>query len=136
MKRLARWSSGNRLTWRSSTCEQCSASAAWRQSLTALQRIVRRTPAAKEWGCRALWPRGTARTIDLYKQWVHKLAVAEFADELVVMAVARELGIRICCIPHTPGSAPSPWAPSTYGAPPVPGSAGDTIYVGNNDVRV
>ena len=79
--------------------------------------------------------RGPARTYDLYKRWVRKLAVAEFADELVVMAVALELRIRICCIPHTPASALSPWAPSTYGAPPLPGSAGDTIYVGNNDVH-
>ena len=70
--------------------------------------------------------KGPPRTHDLYMRWVRKHGVAEFADELVVMAVALELRIRICCIPHTPASALSPWAPSTYGAPPLPGSAGDT----------
>ena len=79
--------------------------------------------------------RGPARTDALYRKWVRKLSFSEFGDELVVMAVALELRIRICCIPHTPESAVSPWAPSTYGTPPLPGGVGDIIYVGNNDVH-
>ena len=79
--------------------------------------------------------RGPVRTDALYRKWVGKLSVSEFADELVVMAVALELRIHICCIPHAPDSALSPWAPPTYGAPPLPGGVGDIIYVGNNDVH-
>ena len=79
--------------------------------------------------------RGPERTHDPYKRWVQKLAVAEFADELVVLAVALELRIRTCCIPYTPDSEPSPWAPSTYGPATLPGGPEGTIYVGNNDVH-
>ena len=77
----------------------------------------------------ALDMRRAARTEAMYNKWVHRLSTKEFADELVVMAVALELRIRICCIPHTPESAVAPWAPSTYG------SANDIIHVGNNDVH-
>ena len=70
-----------------------------------------------------------ARTQATYNKWVGKLATKEYADELVVLAVALELGIRICCIPHTPASSSDPWAPSSYGT----GDA--TIYIGNNDVH-
>ena len=79
--------------------------------------------------------RGPARTEQQYKKWVQRLVVSEYADELVVMAVALELRNRICCIPHAPDSAVSPWAPPAYGAPPLPGGAGDIIYVGNDDVN-
>ena len=50
------------------------------------------------------------RTEELYAHWVQKLASTEFADELVVLAVAVELSIRIVIIPYTPESASSPWA--------------------------
>ena len=79
--------------------------------------------------------RGPARTDSMYRKWVHRLAISEYADELVVMAVALELRVRIHCIPYTPASAVSPWAPSTYGVAALPGGAGDTIYLGNNDVH-
>ena len=65
----------------------------------------------------------------MYIKWVHRLAAVVDADKLVVLAVALELGIRICCIPHTPESASAPWAPSSYG------TADTTIYIGNNDVH-
>ena len=70
-----------------------------------------------------------SRTQATYIKWVQTLATREYADELVVLAVALELGIRVCCIPHTPESASAPWAPSSYG------TADTTIYIGNNDVH-
>ena len=79
--------------------------------------------------------RRAARTEAMYKKWVQRLSSVEYADELVVLAVAVELRIRICCIPHTPDSAVSPWAPSTYGPLPLPGGAGEILSVGNNDVH-
>ncbi len=49
----------------------------------------------------------------LYKQWVAKLASTEFADELVLLAVAFELRVRIACIPYTcPGQLD--WSISSY----------------------
>ena len=79
--------------------------------------------------------RGPKRTDTMYRKWVRRLSTSEYADELVVMAAALELRIRICCIPYTPASAVSPWAPSTYGVAALPGSAGGVIYLGNNDVH-
>ena len=51
---------------------------------------------------------GVQRTELLYERWVQKLATKEYADELVVLAVALELSIRIVIIPYTPESASSP----------------------------
>ena len=78
---------------------------------------------------------GPARTLKRYKTWVKKLADWEFADELVVVAVAIELKIRVVCVPFTPPSAAGLWAISTYldsqgGVP-----ADRTVHVGNNDVH-
>ena len=60
-----------------------------------------------------------------------KLATRGYADELVVLCVALELGIRITVIPYTPPAAIGQWAVATYGR-------GDTEHVlrlGNNDAR-
>ena len=51
----------------------------------------------------ALEPSNGARTLPSYKRWVEKLATREYADELVVLACAAELNIRIVCVPRTPG---------------------------------
>ena len=79
--------------------------------------------------------RGPRRTEQLYERWVAKLAFKEYADELVVVAVALELSIRIVVIPYTPESALRPWAIPTYGSTGVAQDAGRTIYLGNNDVH-
>ena len=79
--------------------------------------------------------RGPQRTEQLYERWVAKLAFKEYADELVVVAVALELSIRIVVIPYTPESALRPWAIPTYGSTGVAQDAGRTIYLGNNDVH-
>ena len=65
----------------------------------------------------------------MYIKRVQRRAAVEYANELVVLAVAQKLGIRICCIPHTPASASYPRTPSSYG------TADTTIYIGNNDVH-
>jgi len=78
---------------------------------------------------------GVQRTELLYERWVQKLATKEYADELVVLAVALELSIRIVIIPYTPESASSPWAIPTYGSTAAAPDAGRTIYLGNNDVH-
>ena len=56
-------------------------------------------------------------------------------DELVVLAVALELSIRIVIIPYTPESALRPWAIPTYGSQGAAQDAGRTIYLGNNVVQ-
>ena len=75
------------------------------------------------------------RTLAAYAAWVARLATKEYADELVVMAVALEFQIMIVCVPYTPVGS-DPWAVSTY-APPQPDLqySRRTIYMGNNDVH-
>ena len=75
------------------------------------------------------------RTEQHYERWVAKLAFKEYADELVVLAVALELAIRIVVVPYTPASALAPWAIPTYGATGALQDASRTIYLGNNDVH-
>ena len=79
--------------------------------------------------------RGPSRTEQLYQRWVQKLATHEYADELVVLAVALELHIRIVVVPYTPAAALVPWAIATYGSPEITADQGTTIYFGNNDVH-
>ena len=69
------------------------------------------------------------RTFSTYKNWVQKLATKEYADELVVLCVALELGIRITIIPYTPPSATGQWAVTTYGRE----DAEHVLHFGNND---
>ena len=66
---------------------------------------------------------------------MERLSQNEYADELVIVAVVMELGIRIVCVPYTPQQAPQPWALSTY---PNTDAAEDndcTVLLGNNDVH-
>ena len=79
----------------------------------------------------ALDPRGPARTEQMYLRWVQKLATREYADELVVLCVALELGIRIRIIPYTPPSAIGQWAIATYGRE----NAEPMLHLGNNDAH-
>jgi hypothetical protein len=78
---------------------------------------------------------GKRRTLAHYKAWVQKVGLNEFADELILVAVARELQVRIVVVPWTPSNAVAPWVISSYpdteeGEPDLP-----TIYMGNNDVH-
>ena len=78
---------------------------------------------------------GPERTLGMYKHWVGRLATKEFADELVLIAVAIELRIRIVCVPFTPAMAARPWVITTYldVASVVPEDR--NVYLGNNDVH-
>ena len=58
----------------------------------------------------ALDPRSARRGMQHYKEWVQRLADREFADELVILAVALELRVKIVCIPYTRPGATRPWA--------------------------
>ena len=76
------------------------------------------------------------RTLASYTNWVARLSTKEYADELVVLACAIELQIKIVCFPYTPIGA-TLWAISTY-KPPLPHPdqpPSRTIYMGNNDVH-
>ena len=83
----------------------------------------------------ALGNNGPARTEAVYTQWVQKLATREYADELVLLAVALELPVRLVVIPYTPSSANQPWVITSYGAPNMELDDTRTIYLGNNDVH-
>ena len=74
--------------------------------------------------------------MDLYKKWIQRVRVNEYADELIVAAVAAELGLRIVCVPYTPQDAATAWAISTY-CPPAASASNQrcTLYLGNNDVH-
>ena len=74
------------------------------------------------------------RTLAAYKNWVARLATKEYADELVVMACALELRIKIVCFPYTPIGS-TPWAISTYQPQGQEQPPERTIYMGNNDVH-
>ena len=58
----------------------------------------------------------------------------EYADELVLLAVALELPVRLVVIPYTPQSSDRPWVITSYGAPGMGLDGTRTIYVGINDV--
>ena len=60
-----------------------------------------------------------------------RLATREYADELVVLCVALELGIRITIIPYTPPDAIGQWAVATYGRE----DAEHVLHLGNNDAH-
>ena len=59
--------------------------------------------------------RGPARTEQMYARWVERLSTREYADELVLLCVSMELGVRLTVIPCTPPLANSQWAITTYG---------------------
>ena len=52
----------------------------------------------------------------MYNNWVQKLATKEYADELVILACAVELRVKLACVPFTP----------FRGAPRVKRSVGST----------
>ena len=67
----------------------------------------------------------------MYLRLVQKIATKEYADELIVLCVALELGIRITIIPYTPPTAIGQWAVATYGR----GEAEHVLHFGNNDAH-
>ena len=86
----------------------------------------------------ALGGRGE-RTLQQYIAWVGKLSTREYADELVVLAVALEFKIKIVCVQHTPPGAidhdTAKWAVSQYQPPGVDLAEELTVVLGNNDLH-
>ena len=75
------------------------------------------------------------RQLQHYKAWVQKLATRDYADELVISAVAHEFQVQITCVPRTPETSSEPWAISVY-KPPAPVDAPlPCVLLGNNDVH-
>jgi len=66
---------------------------------------------------------------------VSRLSKNEYADELVVAAVAMELKIKIVCVPYTPPTAGGAWSISQYQPPNTDLPGDQTVVLGNNDVR-
>jgi hypothetical protein len=82
----------------------------------------------------ALAVQGPVRSLEHYKRWVTKFDTNEFADELVVRAVAIELHVRITCLPNTPPGQRD-WQISHYS--PVRSVVPDnkTVILANDDVH-
>ena len=72
--------------------------------------------------------------MDSYKKWIQRVRVNEYADELIVAAVAAELELRIVCVPYTPQDAATNWKISTHCSTSASNQRG-TLYLGNNDVH-
>ena len=62
----------------------------------------------------ALTPLAGSRTLADYRRWVARIAEHEYADELVVAAVAKEMQLQIVVVPYTPRAAEDMWALSQY----------------------
>ena len=78
---------------------------------------------------------GPARSLAEYKNWLANLATKAFADELVLVAVAMELKVRIVAVPFTPSDSMGAWAISTYHDADALVPEDRNIYLGNNDVH-
>ena len=70
--------------------------------------------------------------MQMYKQWIQRVRLHEFADELIVAAAARELGVCIVCVPYTPADSLGLWKISSYSAL---NAGARTVYLANNDVH-
>ena len=84
-------------------------------------------------------PTSAARTPAMYNTWVQKLATKEYADELVILACALELKVKLVCVPFTPpehvGDNGQKWSISQYSPPSGGALDALTVYLGNNDVH-
>ena len=90
----------------------------------------------------ALMGRRTDRAgLKHYQRWVSRLAETEYADELVINMVVRELGISLRMVPFTPSTAASSKFKITEYPQPPDGSEctmerdRGMITMGNNDIH-
>ena len=74
--------------------------------------------------------RSASQLMDAYKGWVRRVADVEFADELIVAAVAAELRIKITAIPYTPPDSACDWKVTQYGI-----EHRGHIYLSNDDLH-
>jgi len=75
-------------------------------------------------------------TLESYKRWIGNVARGEFADELILAAVAKCLQLCITTVPHTPFGNTA-WAIAQHPMEELWPSLGITheIVMGNNDVH-
>ena len=75
-------------------------------------------------------------TLAAYKRWIANVATGEFADEVILAAVAKCLQVCITTVPHTPVDN-NAWAIAQRPVQELWPSAGisDEIVMGNNDVH-
>ena len=74
-----------------------------------------------------------------YKAWLSRVAVREFADEIILAAVALHLRVWIVVVPFTPPTARQSWALTEYPHQNVRNQlqidASRRIFIGSNDVH-
>ena len=75
-------------------------------------------------------------TLASYKDWINKVSRIEFADELILAAVAKILGVCITTVPHTP-LGDDMWAIAQHPLEEqwAAASITDEIVMGNDDVH-
>ena len=78
-------------------------------------------------------------TVQNYKTWLSRVAVDEFADEIIMAAVALHLRLWIIVVPFTPATARGEWAITEYPHESVRAQLGIDVHrrvvLGNNDVH-
>ena len=87
----------------------------------------------------ALTPTDRRATVQDYKTWLSRVARNEFADEIIMAAVAQHLRLWIVVVPYTPPTAPRKWAITEYPHATMRERIGinhrPKVYLGNNDVH-
>ena len=87
----------------------------------------------------ALTPCPRGATLQDYKSWLARVAQNEFADEIIMAAVAQHLRLWIVVVPYTPSTAPREWTITEYPDSTTRGLLGidgrRKVYLGNNDVH-
>jgi hypothetical protein len=80
--------------------------------------------------------RARPAALESYKRWIANVATGEFADELILAAAAKWLGVCITTVPHTPHGN-NAWTIAQHPEQELWPSAGitDEIIMGNNDVH-
>ena len=75
-------------------------------------------------------------SLEVYKEWITKVARVEFADELIVAAAAKFLNICITTVPRTP-VGDSPWVIAQHPEQErwAAEAITEEIVMGNNDVH-
>ena len=97
--------------------------------------------AVRTWGAfyAATTPAGAAAPEDSYRTWIQRVGQREFADEIIMAAVALMLELHFVCIPHTPETSQRDWKVREHPGQAARGQLGldqtRTVVLGNNDVH-
>ena len=89
-------------------------------------------------GHAALTPNSEASIPD-YKRWIARVGEHEFADEIILAAVAQHVRVWVVVIPFTPPSAPTQWQivdhPGEHFRNEVGIAEPRRLVLGNNDIH-